>query len=268
MSWGTVVVPLDGSDFAERAVPVAKALAEAAGAGMLLVSSRVRGPDDPSGYLERVATQQLGDGAVETAVVWDRPAPETIELMTREDEDRVVCMTTHGRGRLRWAMLGSVAESVVAATSRPLVLVGPHCSEDWSPHGPVLVGLDGTEGSEGVVPAAAAWARTLGSELHGAIVIHPLDVPYAEHPETLLDPIARRLADHGISGQLEVLRASFVAGALVDHANDINAAMLAMTAHARGEFRRLALGSVSMGVVGLARCPVIVSHQEQGGQNS
>ncbi len=261
MTPATIVVPLDGSAFAERAIPIAQSLAKASGAAMLLVASPTHGPDDPSSYLEHLATG-LGELASDTTVVWDRPAAEAIEAIAREGADRVVCMTTHGRGRLRWAMLGSVAETVVASSTRPVVLVGPHCAHDWAPHGPVLAGLDGTAKSEAIVPTAAEWARTLGTELHAASVIHPRDVPYAEHPEELLGPIEQRLAERGISAVLEILRAVYVAGALVDHANDINASMLAMTTHARTDLLRFALGSVTMGVVNLARCPVIVTHAE------
>ena len=48
----TFVVPLDGSEFAERALPVAEAMADRIGGGLLLVSAQYHGPLDPHEYLE------------------------------------------------------------------------------------------------------------------------------------------------------------------------------------------------------------------------
>ena len=50
----TIVVPLDGSEFAERALPVAKAIADRIGGGLLLVSASYRGPLHPHEYLDEV----------------------------------------------------------------------------------------------------------------------------------------------------------------------------------------------------------------------
>ena len=128
MTSPSLVVPLDGSAFAERAIPIARALANALHGSLLFVSSSVQGPDDPSAYLHGVAAA-LPEVAIE-AVVSDRPAAEAIEMLTSGAEERTLCMTSHGRGRLRWAVLGSVAETVVASSTRPVVLVGPHCTQD------------------------------------------------------------------------------------------------------------------------------------------
>jgi nucleotide-binding universal stress UspA family protein len=194
-------------------------------------------------------------------VVHDRAPAEAIALVAHEDDDRTVCMTSHGRGGLRWAMLGSVAEDVVRRSDRPMLLVGRHCATDVDVRrGPVLLCVDGSAASEYVAPAAAAWADRLGLGLDVAIVVHPLDVPDAEHPDELLDPITERLAAHGIACAPAMLRASYAAGELADHADSIGASMIAMTTRARRGAGRVTLGSVTMGVLGSARCPVLVAH--------
>src|SRR3974390_2988218 len=52
----TFVVPLDGSAYAERALPIAETLAERVGGGLLLVSAQYDGPREPRAYLEQRAT--------------------------------------------------------------------------------------------------------------------------------------------------------------------------------------------------------------------
>jgi nucleotide-binding universal stress UspA family protein len=51
----TLVVPLDGSEVAERALSVAEALAERLGGSLLLVSAQFYGPLEPQEYLEECA---------------------------------------------------------------------------------------------------------------------------------------------------------------------------------------------------------------------
>ena len=258
----TIVVPLDGSHFAERALRVAQALANRTDAELVVMVAAAGGPDDPQRYLDEVTHRSALERA-ERMVVTDLPAAEAICSVAGGTDDRVVCMTSHGRGGVRWAVLGSVAEDVVALSPRTVVLVGPHCREDWdAPAADVLVAVDGSERSELVVVDARAWAEALRADVRAAIVIHPLDVPDAEHPEELVGPIQDRLRARGLDLEVAVLRASLPAGALADYATDVRASMIAMTAHARSGFARVALGSVTMGTVNLAPCPVLVAHED------
>jgi nucleotide-binding universal stress UspA family protein len=103
-----------------------------------------------------------------------------------------------------------------------------------------------------------AWAAGFGMHMRVAVVVHPLDVESAEHPEVVVGPIARALELPG-TDDAELLRANYVAGALVDHADDIGAALMAMSSHARTGIERFSLGSETMAVVHLAPCPVLVT---------
>src|SRR6188474_2412668 len=107
----TFVVPLDGSKFAERALPVANALATRLGGDVVAVTTPwERDPAAADRYLAEVAARtNLSD----SVLVRDREAAGAIEYAAHDGPDRTVCMTSHGRGGLRWAMLGSVAEEVL-----------------------------------------------------------------------------------------------------------------------------------------------------------
>ena len=166
-------------------------------------------------------------------------------------------MTSHGRGRLRWALLGSVAEEVVATSTDPLVLLGRHCRTEW-PNGlqRVLMCVDGSSATPAVEPTAVEWAKALDLEVHLAIVVHPLDTT---RPDGVLDAIAGRFARQGLRARTNVVHSSYPAGALADLAEAHGVGLVAMSGHARTGAARFALGSVTIGVVGLAGCPVIVA---------
>jgi nucleotide-binding universal stress UspA family protein len=112
----TIVVPLDGSEFAARALLVARAFVHQTGDRMLLMSTRW--DDDMTSarsYLDEIAAAHQ-DVDVSTVVIADRPAASAIQIVAIESPGRIVCMTTHGRGRVPQS--GQRA-SASRCTSRP-----------------------------------------------------------------------------------------------------------------------------------------------------
>ena len=93
------------------------------------------------------------------------------------------------------------------------------------------------------------------------VVVHPLDVESAEHPVDLLAPVAGHfgLDDPTL---VTMIRSNYPAGAIADFASDLPAALVAMKCHARTGLARFALGSVTMGTLQLASCPVLVTHRD------
>src|SRR5690349_17097007 len=107
----TFVVPVDGSEFAERALPVATELATRVRGRVLAVTSDgEEAPGFSEAYLAELSKRTKN---IETMLVRDHDAPGAIEFAAHDGPERTVVMTSHGRGGLRWAMLGSVAEDVV-----------------------------------------------------------------------------------------------------------------------------------------------------------
>jgi nucleotide-binding universal stress UspA family protein len=107
-----------------------------------------------------------------------------------------------------------------------------------------------------VLGPAVDWARAFDLEVVVATVIHPLD-PNA--PEEVLAAIADRFTSERLRARTEIVRSSYPAGALADTAVELDIGLMAMSSHARGGVARLALGSVTMGSVNLAQCPVLVA---------
>ena len=141
-----LVVPLDGSAFAEAALPYASALAQAMKAMLILIRlvppqpaftpERLVQPgllaemialeeEEARGYLKDVAARLRADGlAVETRVRSNAPAAAIIQESDVEDASLIV-MTTHGRTGLQQALYGSVALNVLRHGQRPVCLIRP-----------------------------------------------------------------------------------------------------------------------------------------------
>ena len=141
----TVVIPLDGSELAELALPYAEELATALSLEVLLV--RVARTDHPSFSYEEFADQMLDftTGLLEEAaryleavseglknkgltvrlrVLRGAPAPALLDL-AHETPRNIIAMTTHGRtGLTRW-MMGSVAGALIRGSGDPVLVVRP-----------------------------------------------------------------------------------------------------------------------------------------------
>jgi nucleotide-binding universal stress UspA family protein/osmotically-inducible protein OsmY len=155
-----IVVPLDGSELAERVLPHVAALATRFSAAVTLVRACEPRPtastvaaavpagraahggvarvepagDDASSYLAGVARRLAGGGMAVHAERVDGGAAASIVAVARRRRADLVAMTTHGRGGPGRPVLGSVAETVVRRAPCPVLLV--RVARDPSPTGP------------------------------------------------------------------------------------------------------------------------------------
>ena len=263
----TILVPLDGSDLAERSVPIAASLAERLGATVALVSATYGNERATRDYLDHVATlanrrdfDQANRRDFDKIVAADIEPADVILNSARELPDPIICMTTHGRGRLRWAVAGSVAEEVIQRATGPLLLVGPRGEETWSrPARRVVVCVDGTDAGRAATRHACEWATALGLEVQLVFATHPLDVEDSEHPEKVFAPSEEIVRASGLEAhRTQLFRSSFVGGALADFAEDPPATLMVMAAHHHSALARAALGSTTMSVLNVSSCPVLV----------
>jgi nucleotide-binding universal stress UspA family protein len=133
-----VLVPLDGSPFAELALPQAVALLRGPRATLILLRAATAPPRpgiDPSeaqaavmreaeSYLEAVAARLYDEGVVRVvrSVWYSSPAKAIVEA-ARVRRVNVIVMSTRGRRGLGRLLRGSVAEAVLRATRTPIMLV-------------------------------------------------------------------------------------------------------------------------------------------------
>ncbi len=139
-----ILIPLDGSEFAEAALPHARVLATCTGAQLallrvaiqplyeyfapdplLLQSVRVDTEEEAAAYVDRVAAELRADGFQVTAEACTGPVVETILDYADSIRADLIVMSTHGRsGIARW-FIGSIADKVVRAAKLPVLLARP-----------------------------------------------------------------------------------------------------------------------------------------------
>jgi len=142
----TILVPLDGSLFAEAALPSARWIASRTGARLHLFLARQPVPvfvgvgevltGAPSRHMESMDPERdylvdtamrlglVGGGPVETSLGGAPTGAEIVEAAARIGVDLIV-MARHGRGALGRLWLGSVADHVVRHASVPILLIHP-----------------------------------------------------------------------------------------------------------------------------------------------
>ena len=138
----------------------------------------------------------------------------------------------------------------------------------------ILVAFDFSPASQ----KALAWAANLkattgGAPIHVVHVVNP--IPSVAMPEMTAFPAPSDEEIAGIARELEgmvrklspdatmeVIRAPWVASAILDTAQRVNADLIAMGTHGRKGFTRLMLGSAAEYVVRHAACPVVTLHSD------
>ena len=207
---GHIVVPLDGSPFAERALPVAASVAAGLGVDIHLVEvvpwrEGEEGCEAAIRYLDSVSRRQRATG-------WDVVQHDDVGQALSEAvagfPDRMACIATHGRDRSA-AVLGSVAASLLERSDRPAVLVGPGGRAVTAGDAPVVVAVDGTGGDDVLVPVALGWAARLGRRLEIVTVAEPAPAGHRDdaaprawgpaEPETYVESLVARAEGGGVT---------------------------------------------------------------------
>ena len=298
----SVLVPVDGSNFAEHALPYALGIARRTGATLHLAlvhvptdivspsypladameSREVEMRENDAAYIEGLVDRLEPSGLdITPALLRGRVAPALAEYVD-EHEIGLVVMTTHGRGGLQRAWLGSTADSLIRHCMIPILLARP--SEETREIGPdsdhpigsVLAALDGSDTAETALHDAFELGITDDASL---ILIHALQPPvaaaspYLPHTIQLTQDEMEAREEH-MKGYLEDVTAEdWLAGravetrvrvdyhpapAILEVAEEENVDLIALGTHGRGGLRRLVLGSVADKVIRGTHRPVLV----------
>jgi nucleotide-binding universal stress UspA family protein len=276
---GPVLVALDGSELAERALPFAAKLAEKLGTHLVLVTIWEGNDSDlvatfPTMSVEiaRAAEDHFQKYLTEASSRAGRPdtrvivrpgnASEEIRAVAAETGARCIAIATHGRSGIgRW-VYGSTASSLLRSSDMPVLTIGPKVLQQ--PAGEisfkrVMVPLDGSKTSEQVLPQAGRLAKKLGAT---AVLVRSIQWAAQAYPYTLPDTYVPQLDKELEEGAKEYLRGckgslgadaaveAFVvrgptADSLLDFAEQQHADLVVMATHARSGIARAALGSVA-----------------------
>ncbi|MGE3268770.1 MAG: universal stress protein [Chloroflexota bacterium] len=287
----TILVPLDGSELAQRAVPFARSIASKDGRALRLLRAinTLSSPtyregqallDEAIADLDTYAATVAGDSVqVETRVV-DAPADVAILEAAAEQDVDLIVMSTHGRGGLgRW-IYGSVADAILRDAPVPVLIVPPHGLTQWSADAPmkILVPLDGSELATAAVAPAAALADRLNATLVlGSVVTFPHYAAYAEgyafvdpdptdslltSARDYLHEVAAGLQQQGRTVEISATYGSPFFGVAM-MATDISASMIVMATHGRGGLARAVMGSVATATLRQSEVPVLLVRPDE-----
>ena len=139
-----ILVPLDGSALAERAINHASDIARGTGAELILLQvvqvPMAKVPEagqkeeetsirevaaGAKAYLDGIAARGIQEGVKARTVILEGAAVGAILGFAHDEDVDLIVMSTHGRTGFSKALLGSVAEEVMLTTKRPVLLVKP-----------------------------------------------------------------------------------------------------------------------------------------------
>lgn len=257
-----IVVGVDGSSDAQRAVDWALTWGAAVGAPVTIVAAEPvppgRNPNTP-GFGERAKTviadelarlrESAPDQAVEGTAAISHPVTA---LVGASRTAGAVVIGTRGTGGWRGSILGSVTSNVAASGYCPTVVLPPTAPAFFDPSGPIVVGSDGSEASMQAarlaVEAAAAEGRTVRlvqAEKGATSPEEPLD--------GLVDEL--RALQPDVDVELVTVEGR-AADALAEHS--AHAAFVVVASHGHRGVPGFLLGSTTRALVQNAQAPVIV----------
>ena len=278
-----VLVGVDGSDSALRAVRWAAAAVRSRATSLRIVHAHEIPAGYPPGFVDwhalhtalvaqgrrrlaeaRATAEQAQPGLeVHTAEVKAGAVPTFVEW---SDDAALVVLGTRGLGGFSGLVVGSTAVEVAARARCPVVVV-----RGEERKGPVVVGVDGTPAGEAAIAFAFDEAAAHGTDLvavhtwtdlllENALAGGAAALDFAPLSQQAEEVLGERLAgwrekypDVRVTRYVSRERAS---RALLRHARD--AALVVVGCRGRGGFRGLLLGSTSQALLHHAPCPVAV----------
>ncbi|MBL8998576.1 MAG: universal stress protein [Gemmatimonadetes bacterium] len=267
-----IVVPLDGSTFAEHALDVAETMGRAFKSEVTLVSvvsgesaaatdSRGRTRlerSEVADYLVREAARLEGNGIESAFTVRRGAVAEEVDNLADDMQADLIVLATHGRSGVERMLLGSMAHELVRITDTPLLLVRP--TDRWTSRSVqfrrLLVSLDGSEGAEAVLRFVRALARRFESEI--VLLSVPEKDTEKETLERYLTQVATALQTRGYKCRV-LITGSTPARTIVEAAMSERADLIVMATRGRGARETDSdLGTVTDRVVQHTQVPVMV----------
>ncbi|MFA6471625.1 MAG: universal stress protein [Candidatus Latescibacterota bacterium] len=278
-----ILVPLDGSQLAESALPAALFMAETSGADVTLfhviernAPQKIHGerhltnPIEAASYLEELKGQAFSPNVKVKFHVHEEAAENVAESIAEhsgELKPDLIVMCTHGSGGLRELFFGSIARKVITLSIIPLLLIHPtentpqaifQCSR-------MLVPLDADTAHEEGFFTAMKIAQLCGASLSLIMAVPTfgsltgewaaagklmpwtagelLDIAEQEAGEYLQRRV-REAIEKGIPTEGKVVRGD-PSESIIKEAGEQNSDLVVMGTHARAGFDAFWSGSVA-----------------------
>lgn len=296
-----LIVPLDGSELAERVLPYAVRLAIADNGRLVLVRVALAPPPptldgagweqmqtdtiaEAQSYLDGVAARLGTRVPFETVVPYGHAAEQILNVVQSTSADGIA-MATHGRTGVPHLLHGSVAEAILAHSPVPVFLV--HALPEQAIAAPfdpqtarLMVPLDGSEFSETAITTAIDMLGTSGELVLMCVLEAPEHVlrddsgrvlAYIDQQEenrklaakNYLGSIAAAFRVHHPGAHITTdVRIGIPVSGIVTAAKDRVVDLIVMSTHGRTGVKRALLGSVAGDVLRAGSIPVLLVHPE------
>ncbi|WP_415381375.1 universal stress protein [Halosimplex sp. TS25] len=276
-----ILFPTDGSDAADAALEVAIAVADAHDATLHVLY--VADTNQPSlarieGQVQDVLEGEGRDIVDEAASRARRAGVDTVDdviqggpsrtILTYVDNRGIdlVVMGTRGGRDIERIILGSVTERVVRNSAAPVLVVPPESDHEYPPDD-VLVGTDGSEGSEVALGEGIGIGAATGATLHVVSVVESsglgfdvrseqLSAERKRRDEEMLARARERAEDGGVAVETAIEEGDVV-DTLNEYVADHGVDLVVVGTHGRTGIDRRLLGSVTENLMRSASVPVL-----------
>lgn len=291
-----ILVPIDGSTMAEAAVPAAAFLAARLNARVTLMhvleknapgevhgERHLQNAADAERYLKELAARSFPpnlsvDIHVHTTEV-ENVAQSIVAHADELDHDLVV-MCSHGKGAAQHLFLGSIAQSVIALDSRPVLITHPR--DEGAALGfscrHILVPLDDDPDHLHALPVSKELARACEATLHLVNVVPDLatlsgDIAVAskmlpgttsrllelstQDAERYFEALEKGLLKEGFAASAHVLRGD-PATVIVEAAQQTAIDLVVIATHGKTGMDALWAGSVAHKICSQSRVPLLL----------
>jgi nucleotide-binding universal stress UspA family protein len=290
-----ILLPLDGSQLAEAAIPFAVKLCQKLNSQITLLhviekdaSPEVHGQHhltteaESYEYLGKVADKYFGDCKVKRHVHTEEVTQVSASIVDHSGELKpdLIILTAHGAGGLRDVMVGSIAQQVIAAGNVAVLLTKPEerINGNTGLFNKILVPLDGEPDHEQSLEVAANLAKSLGSSLHLVRVVPTLSTLTGQHAavgtllpgttnayldiaeEEACDYLQKKLdmwRKNGIESTAETERGE-IAEEVINTAISSGSDLIVLGTHGKAGLSAFWAGSVAPKIVSKARLPILL----------
>ncbi len=285
--WQRILVPLDGSDLAELALPYAEELAAAFNSEVVLLY--ISEPAESQYlhmhqlYIEDIAGQMRKRvKKVSPLLLSGRPAEGIIDYAEKNDVSLII-ITSHGRSGITSWLVGSIASKVLHAIRLPLLLIRATKPRQKIPGkyllNKILLPLDGSKAGETAVPYVGELMSRLESEitLFGVVpagqhirsiggldfILFPeqqLEI-FKKEAREYLNKVYRRLKRQKGKVKVELKvsdKASDIAREIINYAEENDISLIAISSHGHSGIERWVFGSTANKVVQASNTPLLV----------
>jgi len=276
-----ILVPLDGSELAEQAIPYVEQMAQRLRSEVILITVCL--PGEPleralTEYVERRAEKIQSLGVKTRSLCIEGEPATSIINFAEKNKVGLIVISTHGKTGVSHWPLGSIASKVVQGSHMPVFLVRsshPGKTPADKELRNILVTLDSSRFSEAIIPYVEKLAKSMNSEVTLLRVIESAKLPqlaayrdrekYEKEFMAKMEREAERYLDKkktALAGKRIKVNSAFLTGkpveTILQYSEEKSFNLVALTTHGFSGITKWAYGSVASKIIEGSPKPVLL----------